>query len=235
MSASTARQHRAARAIPRRRLATGIDRLAESARHADRIGRLGDSGVQEHGVKAELHDGCRVRWPSEPRIHNQRNAGEMSAHRAQRHDVDRPESRSDRRAPWHQNLAARLKQPFGDDEVVRGIGEYRKAIFAEDARGIDQAEHVRLERVMVADHFELDPRRAKNLARHLRGRDGFLHGMTAGGVRQDPHAERVDQRPEFFAAPAASHFTAQRDRHHRGARRLRSIGEDGRRRILGCA
>ncbi|MNL69099.1 hypothetical protein D3C87_1939160 [compost metagenome] len=56
---------------------------------------------------------------------------------------------------------------------------------------------------MIADHFELDPVRLENLARHLGSENGFLGGMAAGRVRQYPRPERADQfekRTSRFAA-----------------------------------
>ena len=60
---------------------------------------------------------------------------------------------------------------------------------AENARRLDEPEDVRLQRVLFADHFELDPVRAEDLARHLRGGDRLLGRAAAGGVGQHAHAD----------------------------------------------
>jgi hypothetical protein len=113
---------------------------------------------------------------------------------------------ADRRAPGHQHLAAGFQQPLGHDEIVGGVGEDLEAFACKNARRLDQAEDVGLQRVVVADDLELDPVGGKHLARHLRRQHRFGDGVAAGGVGQDPHAERPDhiQNAPPLRPPAVS-------------------------------
>ncbi len=88
-----------------------------------RIARLGDGGVDQHGVEAKFH--CRrcMGRHANARIHHQRNIREMPAHGFERIRVIEAAARTDRRAPGHQHLAARFQQPFRDDEIVVHIGK----------------------------------------------------------------------------------------------------------------
>ncbi len=69
--------------------------------------------------------------------------------------------------------------------------------------GFDEADHVGLQRVIVGDHFELDPGRAEQFARELRRGHGLAHAAAARGVRQHGDVEFADQRPERIAGLAA--------------------------------
>src|SRR6185295_18667017 len=50
-----------------------------------------------------------------------------------------------------------------------------------------------LQGIVVADHLELDPLGAEQLARHLRRGDGLPGCAAAGGVGQHPHAKLLDR------------------------------------------
>ena len=73
----------------------------------------------------------------------------------------RPFARTDRRAPRHQHLAPRLDQPLGDDQIFGHVRKDRETVVAQNPRRFDKAENIRLQRVGVADHFELDPIRSR--------------------------------------------------------------------------
>ena len=91
---------------------------------------------------------------------------------------------ADRRGPRHHHLAAGIDQPHRDAEIFGAIGKHLKAVLDQDRGGFDQADHVGLQRVVVGDHFELDPGRAEQFARELCGGHGLAHAAAAGGVRQ---------------------------------------------------
>src|SRR5258706_3706148 len=55
------------------RFAAGIDRELHRVRHAHRVLRLGDRGVHEHAVAAELHRDRRVRGRADARVDLHRN------------------------------------------------------------------------------------------------------------------------------------------------------------------
>ena len=65
-------------------------------------------------------------------------------------------------------VRSRVDQALGHDQIVGRIGENREAVLDELTRRLDQSEHVRLQRVVVADDLELDPVRAEQVAGHLR-------------------------------------------------------------------
>ena len=54
-------------------------------------------------------------------------------------------------------FVAGLGQPHRDAEILGAIGEYFKAVLDQRGGGLDQADHVGLQRVIVGDHLELDP------------------------------------------------------------------------------
>ncbi len=112
-------------------------------------------------------------------------------------------------------------QAPGEDGIVGRVGEDREALVDELLGGAQQLGRVGQERVLVADHLELDPVGGKRLAGELGGEDGVARGVAAGGVGQQPHAgvgEHVDQRaartPARMGGPSP-----QRDRHQLAAAR----------------
>ena len=126
-------------------------------------------------------------------------------------------------------------QALRNDQVVGRVGEHREAVTRELVRCVDGRERVGLQRVVVADHFELDPRGAENLARHLRQRDRLLCAVAAGGVGQDPAAERADALPKAVAAAVLGLQAAQAHRQHLRAACAHRVGQALQRWVLGGA
>ena len=91
----------------------------------------------------------------------------MRPQRAQAEDVVEPAPEPIGAPQGISTSAAGLEQALGDDEILRHIGKHLEAVAAQNAGRLDQAEHVGLQRVGLADHLELDPGRAEKLARHL--------------------------------------------------------------------
>ena len=146
---------------------SGLDGLGKGRRHLHRIARFGHGGVEQHGVIAHLHGLGRMRGRADSGIDDERDIGEIGAERLERVLVDQPARRTDRRGPWHQHGAARGDQALGGAQILGGIGKNLEAVGRERGRGLDQAEQVGLQRVVIGDHFELDPIGAEQLARHL--------------------------------------------------------------------
>ena len=134
-----------------------------------------------------------------PGIDDQRDVGEIGAQRLQRVFVDEAARRADRRGPRHQHGAAGGDQALGRAQIFGRVGQHLEALGAERGRGLDQAEQIGLQGVVIGDDFELDPVRAEQLARHVRRGDRFLGRAAAGGVGQHAAAELLDQRPEALA------------------------------------
>ncbi len=63
-------------------------------------------------------------------------------------------------------------------------GQHDEALVDELLGGAQQLGRVGQQRVLVADHLELDPVGVERLARELRGQDGVAGGVAAGRVRQ---------------------------------------------------
>ena len=136
---------------------------AEGARHRDRIARLGDGGIEQHAVVAELHRGRRMRRQADASVDDQRNLGKMRAHGPQAEHIVEPFAGADRRAPRHQHFASGFDKPLGDDEILGRIREDFEAVGGKNPRRLDEPKHVGLQRVGFADDFELDPGRRRTL------------------------------------------------------------------------
>ncbi|GCC43865.1 hypothetical protein chiPu_0027953, partial [Chiloscyllium punctatum] len=143
-------------------------------------------------------------------IDHQRDVGQAVAQKFQRVAVGDAFGAADWSCPRHHHLAAGFDQARGDREILGAIGEHFKAVLDQDSGGLDQADDVGLQRVVVGDHLELDPGRAEQFARELGSGDRLAHAAAARGVRQHGDAELADQGPERIAGLAASGFTAER-------------------------
>jgi hypothetical protein len=96
-------------------------------------------------------------------------------------------------APRHQHPAARPQQPPGDHEVLGGVGKPGN-LRAQNAGRFREAKHVRLQRVVLADHLQFDPRAANTCAPW-----GRVTAPSPNGTRpywQHLHAKVADQGPE---------------------------------------
>ena len=81
--------------------------------------------------------------------------------------------------------------------VVGRVGEHDEALVDELLGGAQQLGRVGQQRVLVADHLELDPVGGEGLAREPGGEHRVARGVAAGGVGQQLDAgvgEHVDQR-----------------------------------------
>jgi len=77
--------------------------------------------------------------------------------------------------------------------------------------------------LLVADDFELDPIRKPDFAREPRGADGFVGGVTGGGVRQDKDFFAVDViEQRLFAAIGEVHTADGNGDNVRAARSVRA-------------
>ena len=60
----------------------------------------------------------------------------------------------------------------------------------------DQADRIGLQRVVVADQFELDPLGLEDFARHMRGGHRFVDGLAARRIRQQRDAVALEHVEE---------------------------------------
>jgi hypothetical protein len=218
-------------AMSRGSKAARFDGQCKGLRHADRIARLGNRGVEQHRVVAQLHRRGGLRRHAEARIDDQRDVGKVRAQGPQPVDIVQPSRRADRRAPRHQHAAAGFDQAIGHHQILGRVGKDLEAVVAQHAGRLDQAEDVGLQGVVVADHFELDPFGVEQLARHVGGGDRFLHRVATRRVRQHAQARLLDQRPEGLAGAAGTGFAADRHGHDLRAGHLDRLAQHRRRRI----
>ena len=182
-------------------------------RHADRIAGLGDGGVEQHGVVAEFERVGGVRRRAQPGVDHQRDLGQPRAQELERVAIDDAARAADLRGPGHDHAAAGVAQPLRHRQILGAIGEYLEAVLDQDRRRLDQAHHIGLQGLVVADDLKLDPGRIEQLTRELRGGHRLAHAAAAGGVGQHGHAQVADERPEGIADAAARGFPPQRYRH----------------------
>ena len=98
-----------------------------------------------------------MRGRTQPRIDDERKPWKISPQTFEAGFVDDATPGANGRRPRHDDLTASAHQPFGHRQIFRGVGKDLEAIFGQRFGGLDQAEDVGLQRVVVADHFEFDP------------------------------------------------------------------------------
>jgi len=111
------------------------------------------------------------------------------------------------------------------------IGEHGETVSHQGLRRGHGVPRVGLQGVVVADDFELDPVRAKNLPRHLRQRHRLAGRVAACGVGQEVPAQRLDALPPRLSGLGFRRQPAQRHGQHLRLRRLHGIGQNARRGI----
>ena len=83
--------------------------------------------------------------------------------------------------------------------------------------------HVRIQRGLVTNHFQLDPVGQSNLARQPGRADRVIGGIAAGGVRQKKIFIRIDVIEQRLLAAVEIH-PAHGHGHHVGATGLERAG-----------
>ena len=120
-----------------------------------------------------------------------------------------PHAAADRRAERHHRGAAEVGQAPRQHGIIGRVGEHHEAVVDELLGGAQQLGRVGQQRVLVADHLELDPVGLERLARELRGEHGIARGVAAGRVRQQLHAGlRRAPRPASRAAAGSTRRSA---------------------------
>jgi hypothetical protein len=97
-------------------------------------------------------------------------------------------------------------------------GKDGEALVDELLGGLEQRGRVGQQRVLVADHLELDPVGLERLAGELGGEDRVAGGEAAGGVGEELDARAVEDVDERALGGRVD--AAQRDGHELGAARL---------------
>ena len=105
-----------------------------------------------------------------------------------------PRARADQRAQRHHRGAADIGELLAGDRIVVAIGQHDKALAHQFVGGMHELLDIGVERLAVADQFELDPVGLQRLARQFGGQDRVARGDAAGGVGQQPAARRPADR-----------------------------------------
>ena len=194
-----------------------LDPEPDRPRHRRRVLGARDRARAQHGVAAELHRERRVGGGADAGVEDHRHA-RVLADQAQVVGVQQALAGADRGAERHHRGAADVLQPAREDRVVVRVGQHGEAVVDELLGGLEQRGRVGQQRVLVADHLELDPVGLERLAGELGGQDRVAGGEAAGGVGEQLHAgvgEHVDER-----AARAGVDAPQRDGDELGAARL---------------
>ena len=194
---------------------------AHRRRHAARIVRLGDRGVDHAPRRSRAPS--RRRRPRRCRCPASSTTG--TGLRAQISSIAAglamPRAGADQRSQRHHRGAADIGQLLAGDRVLVAIGQHGKALAHQLVGGAHQLLDIGVEGLAVADQLELDPVGLQRLARQLGGQDRVARGDAARGVGQDAVAvaEQIDEA--FGIAVEAD--PADRDGDQLGAARLQRI------------
>ena len=128
-------------------------------------------------------------------------------------------------AKRHHRGAAEVLQLATDDRIVDAVGQDGEALLDQDLGGLERLLVVRVERLRIADHLELDEIGDAQLAREAQRAHGLVGGVAAGGVRQDGPALAEHQAHQRARAAILEIDSAQGHRDH--------LGPGGDQRLLG--
>ena len=156
--------------------------------------------VQQHRVKPHFHYLGSLRGQAKPGINDHRHIRILRTQALQPIAIDNPQPGANRRSPWHQHLTASIEQPVGKNNILGGVGKYLEPVLTQLPRRRYQLERIWLQRIGMANHFQLDPVCFKQLTRHLRGGDSLIGRVTTGGVWQNLYIKLAHQPPEPFAS-----------------------------------
>ena len=102
------------------------------------------------------------------------------------------EARTDRRAQRHDRHRAGFLQLLRGDRIVDAIDHRLEAFIGQHLGRAQRFAHVRIERLGLAQHLQLDQVPAARLARQPQRADRLLGGEAAGGVGQVGDLLRID-------------------------------------------
>ena len=200
----------------------GLDRLAHRGRHRGGILGARDGAGQQHGVAAGLHRERRVRGGADAGVEDHRHARGLDD-QPQVVGVGDAHAAADRRAERHHRRAAGVLEPAREDRVVARVGQDGEAVGDELLGGVEQLRRVGQQRLVVADHLELDPARLERLAaraaRWSTASRAVKQPAVFGSTKQpqssstsriDPRADGSTRRSATVAISAPDARTASR-------------------------
>ena len=184
--------------------------------HQHRIVRSRDARIHQHRVVAQLQRQSRVARHAHARVHNQRHGGNQLAQNAQvRHVLD-AQSAADRCAQGHHHRRSGVHQPQRAHRVVARVGQHGEAFLHQHLRRLHRGGHVRVQSLLVADHFDLHPVAQPHFAPQPRRADGVFRRVATGGVGQQKIFTCVNKVQQRFLA-AVQVDPAHGHRHYFGA------------------
>ena len=139
-----------------------------------------------------------------------------------------PWPRADRRSRGHDARRARFLDLRRHDRVVAGVAQDLEAVLNELARRFERADGVGQQRLLIVEHFELDPVLAGvvQLVQQFPAQAGDAHrvlrGEAACGVGQDRIPVGVDEVQERLAFLVDEAFAADGDGDNLGPRSVQA-------------
>ncbi len=181
-------------------------------RHSDGILRCSDRRIHQNPVDALLHGHARIGCRPDAGIDDHRNPEpSLDCPHAQR--IEQPESAADRRRQRHDRGTAGILEPQRGDEILVRVGKNFESFLHEHLGGLEQALHVRHERLFVANDFELDEVVEPRFARQSCVTDRVGGGVTTGRVGKQKDALRVEEVKDTRFFGAVEVHPAHGDRH----------------------
>ena len=207
--------------------AAGFGGVAHRVGHAERVFGVGDAGVEQHAVDAELHRDRHVARRADAGVDDHRIVGIVLLEVLQADaDVVRIEhalAGADRAAGRHDARRAGLLQPPGDDRVVGRVAQHLKAVGHQPLGRFERGDRIGQQRPLVGQHFELHPIGAgvlqaeQKLAAQPGDADRIVGGEAAGRVGQQRVAAGVDEVEQVVAGRVDQPLAADGDRDALGA------------------
>jgi len=159
-------------------------------RHENGISRFRDGGVHKNAVGADFHGDRCIARSADARI-DDHGTSVMRSRKMRKAAGFVRRGRSDWRgegmmaeAPASISCVRRSSRRLCRAE--------RQTFLDQDASGFNQLFRVGIKGLLVANHFKLDPIRKTHFPAEPSGANGFVGGVTCGGVWQDEHFVRAE-------------------------------------------
>ena len=201
---------------------------------------MGDSGVEQHAIGAELHRNGDVAGRAHARIDDHRIVRVAAVIAVLEHLEDHRDrgvigdasAAADGAACGHHACSARVADAHGHDRIIARVAHDGEAVGDELPTRLESPHGIRQQRLLVAEDFELHPILAwvVELLENLSPQPGHPHRIrgaeTPGRVGQDRVPIGVDEIQQRPATLVQQPLPADRDRHHFGSRSVQRFGHD---------
>jgi hypothetical protein len=177
-------------------LTTGDDGMAHRRRHQHRIARMGDCGIHQHAVAAEFHRHGGIGRGADAGIDDDRHAGfgddDLQVPRIQ--DAHAGTDQTGQRHDGDTSHALEHARLYG---IVRAIDHDAEALADQRLGSAQGFRHVGEQRLLIAQHFELDQIvTIEQFARQTQRAHGLLGRVAARRIGQQgiaPGRQHVEQ------------------------------------------